>query len=40
MQSQANLAGDLRRLGGGDGERPLPGDTGLLLGGVSPAPRR
>lgn len=35
---KANLAGDLMRLGG-DGERPLPGDTGRLLGGVSP-PRR
>lgn len=30
-----NLGGDLLRLGG-DGERPLPGDVGLLLGGVSP----
>lgn len=29
------LAGDLRRLGG-DGDLPLAGDTGLLLGGVSP----
>lgn len=31
-----NLAGDLCRLGGDDGERPLTGDAGLLLGGVSP----
>lgn len=31
-----NLAGDLCRLGGEGGERPLDGDAGLLLGGVSP----
>lgn len=30
------LTGDLSRLGGEDGERPLDGDGGLLLGGVSP----
>lgn len=31
----ANLGGDLCRLGKGDGERPLIGDAGLLLGGES-----
>lgn len=35
-----NLGGDLFRLGGGeDGERPLDGDAGLRLGGVSPRRR-
>lgn len=34
------LGGDLYRLGGGeDGERPLDGDAGLRLGGVSPRRR-
>lgn len=36
----ANLGGDLYRLGGGeDGERPLDGEAGLRLGGVSPRRR-
>jgi hypothetical protein len=30
-QSQANLAEDLKRFGGGVGTRPFLGDTGLLL---------
>ena len=35
----AYLGGGDLRLGGGDGERPLPGDAALLLGGVSPRRR-
>lgn len=33
------LGGDLNRLGGEEGERPLGGDAGLLLGGGE-SPRR
>ena len=36
----AYLGGGDLRLGGGDGERPLPGDATLLRGGVSPRRRR
>lgn len=35
-QSTAYLKGDLYLLGGEEGERPLAGDAGLRLGGVSP----